>query len=249
MTWWAVPERFALVLDNVYGQVATDPFSPMSPYNRQNTNFLSTGPDWYIPFGDRCAPIWADGTRRHSTRSTDDDSERLLGIVGVDRPCRSSSRLGVQASTEAVDFDSVLQADFDRHEAYAHYEFSRGQGQPELTVNAGYTWLSGDAGDHSAPLLEVQLSRAGIDQRRSAGWSWRVDSRMLDSSIAAGGLPGSGAGTDPGVIPQAGVFEERSGRVIVDYQRSRTMLSLRRRCLLTRSTRQRHSTVGVTRWT
>ena len=51
--WWAVPERFAWVLDNVYGQITTDPFSPIGPENRQNTNFLSTGPDWYIPVGER----------------------------------------------------------------------------------------------------------------------------------------------------------------------------------------------------
>ncbi|MEI2787978.1 MAG: hypothetical protein V9E93_03745 [Steroidobacteraceae bacterium] len=49
----------------------------------------------------------------------------------------------MQASTEAVDYDSELQPDFDRNEAYVRYEFSRGA-LPELTVNAGYTWLSSE---------------------------------------------------------------------------------------------------------
>jgi hypothetical protein len=51
-------------------------------------------------------------------------------------------------------------------------------------------------------------------------------SRFSDAGLefAAGGLPGSGPGIDPGVIPQAGVYEERSGLATVDFQRQRTTL-------------------------
>jgi hypothetical protein len=221
VTWWAVPERFALVLVNVYGQVSTDPFSPIAPENRQNTNYLSTGPDWFIPLGARTRAYL--GGRYGSVRyeeTTDSDSERLLGIVGVDRAVSPSSRFGVQASTEAVDYNSSLQSDFDRNEAYVNYEFTRGP-QPELTVNAGYTWLSSDTDDRSAPLLEIYLAR-----QVSSGVNLQLElaSRFSDAGVdfAAGGF---GAGTDPGVIPQGGVFEERSGRGNVDFQRSRTMFS------------------------
>ena len=126
VTWWAVPERFAWVLENVYGQIATDPFSPIGPENRQNTNFLSTGPDWYIPLGERSRGYLGGRYGSAQYEITDDNSERLLGIVGIDRAVSSSSRLGVQASTETVEFDSSLQQDFDRNEAYVHYEYSRG---------------------------------------------------------------------------------------------------------------------------
>jgi hypothetical protein len=227
LTWWAVPERFAWVVDNVYGQVATDPFAPISPENRENTNFFATGPDWFIPFGERMRAYL--GGRYGSVRYeiNDTDSERLVGIAGIDRAVSSRSRLGVQVSSESVDFDSALQSDFDRQAVYARYEFSHDQqtsGPPSgLTVNAGYTWLDGDAGDDSAPLLEVSYSKALSSSIRVG---LELASRFSDAGLefAIGGLPGSGPGTDPGVIPQAGVYEERSGLATVDFQRQRTTL-------------------------
>ena len=52
-------------------------------------------------------------------------------------------------------------------------------------------------------------------------------SRFSDAGteFAAGGLPGSGPGSDPGVIPEAGAYEERSGRLIVDFRRTRYSMS------------------------
>ena len=57
-------------------------------------------------------------------------------------------------------------------------------------------------------------------------------SQFSDAGVefAAGGMPGSGAGTDPGVIPGGGAYEVRSGRGVIDYQRSRTMLSFALAC-------------------
>lgn len=229
LTWWAVPERFAWAIEDDYGQVTTDPFAPISPENRQNTNYFSTGPDWYIPFGDRMRGYL--GGRYDAVRYEidDSDSDRLIAMVGFDRAVSSASRLGVQASTESVDYDSELHSDFDRRAAYAHYEFSReqatGMTQSGLTVNVGYTWLEGDAGDHSAPLLEVLYSKALSSSVRVG---LELASRFSDAGreFAAGGLPGSDPGSDPGVIPQAGVYEEKSGLATVDYQRQRTTVSL-----------------------
>jgi hypothetical protein len=211
------------VLDNVYGQITTDPFSPIGPENRQNTNFLSTGPDWYIPVGERSRAYLGGRYASADYEITDDDSERLLGIVGIDRALSPSSRLGVQASTETVEFDSVLQDDFDRNEAYVNYEYSRGE-QHGLTVKAGYTWLQSDAGDRSAPLFELLLSR---QLSPSVDLQLELANQFSDAGVefAAGGMPGSGAGTDPGVIPGGGAYEVRSGRGVIDFQRPRTMLS------------------------
>ena len=221
--WWVAPERFAWVLENVYGQIATDPFSPIGPANRQNTNSLSTGPDWYIPLGERTRAYLGGRYGLAQYEITDDDSERWLGIVGIDRAVSSSSRLGVQASAETVEFDSDLQQDFDRNAVYVNYEYARGE-QVGLILNAGYTWLSSDAGDGSAPFLELLLSR-----QLSANVNLQLElaSQFSDAGVrfAAGGMPGSGAGADPGVIPGGGAYEVRSGRGIVEFQRSRTTLN------------------------
>ena len=136
----------------------------------------------------------------------------------------SSTRLGVEGSTESVDFDSADQPDFDRSEAYVRYEYSRGE-EHGLTVNAGYTWQSSDAGDRSAPLLEILFSQplsASIDLQLE------LFSRFSDAGVdfAAGGMPGSVVGTDPGVISSAGPYEVRGGRGGIEYEQSRTTLGL-----------------------
>ena len=223
----------------MYGQVATDPFQAISPENRQNTNVLSTGPDWYIPLGARTRAYIGGrfGTVTYET-TTAADSERLLGIAGVDRAVSSASRLGVQATTETVGFDSTLQPDFDRQQAYVRYKFGRQQQsdgrqlteqqledrQSELTVNVGYTWLTSDVSDRSEPLVEVEYFRS---LSPSVNLRLEFARRFADAGVefAAGGLPGSSAGTDPGVIPLAGVYYENSGRFVIDFRRPRTILS------------------------
>ncbi len=224
VTWWAVPERFAWVLDDVYGQIATDPFSPIGPDNRQNTNFLSTGPDWYIPLGARMRGYLGGRYGSAQYELTDSDSERLLGIVGIDRAVSSSSRLGVQASTETVDFDSDLQTDFDRHEAYVRYEFSRGQ-QPELTVNAGYTWLTSDVDDRSAPLLEVLLSRQLSPSVGTAAGTGQSNSPMRASTSPPADCLVRALVPTRESFPRAVHTKFAVVDGVIDFRRSRTMLS------------------------
>ncbi len=222
--WWPVPEQLGLEVTNVYGQISTDPFSPIGPANRQNTNYLSAGPDWFIPIGGRTRAYL--GGRYGSTRyeeTTDSNSERMTGIVGIDRAVTSSSRLGVQASAETLDYDSDL-LDVDRNEAYLRYEFTRGT-EPELVVNAGYTWLSTDTADQSAPLLELQLLRP---LTASLKFQLEIVSRFSDAGrgFAAGESSGLSGGTEPIVFPEYGVFEERGGSAGLVFERARTSLNL-----------------------
>ena len=158
LTWWPVPDRLAFAVQDDYGQVATDPFSPISVVNRQNTNFLSAGPDWYIPLGARMRVYLGGRYSSAQYEVTDTDSERLLAIAGFDRALSANARLGLQASTESVDYDSALQQDFDRQQAFFRYELQRGT-QPVFSVNVGYTRLEPDGVDStSAPLFELEMS-------------------------------------------------------------------------------------------
>jgi hypothetical protein len=191
--WWAVPEQVAWVIENVYGQVTIDPFSPIGPANRQNTNFLSTGPDWYVRLGDRTRAYLGGRFGSAWYEDTDDDNERLLGIVGIDRAVASFTRLGMEVSTESVEYDSLLQPDFDRSEAYVRYQYARDE-EHGLTVNAGYTWQSSDEDDSSAPLLEVLFSRplsASIDLQLE------LFSRFSDASLRPAEPPVLWSGSTP----------------------------------------------------
>jgi hypothetical protein len=40
-----IPERLTWVLQDDFGQAALDPYTPLTPTNLENVNYLSTGPD------------------------------------------------------------------------------------------------------------------------------------------------------------------------------------------------------------
>lgn len=245
MTWWALPERLSFVLENVYGQIGTDPFLAISPENRQNSNFLSTGPDLYVAMGERTHAYV--GGRYESVRYelVDSDNERLMAMAGIDRALSPQTQLGLRMSSESVNYDSELQSDFNRHEAYVSYQYSREQQQAAsltlsssrarsgraesqqsgVTVNAGYTWLTGDVEARSLPFLEVVLSRP-LSHSVSVGLALASRFHDAGSEFASAGLPGGGSAVDPGVIPEGGVYEERSGSGSIDFQRQRTRVAV-----------------------
>ena len=245
MTWWALPDRLSFVLENVYGQIGTDAFTPISPANRQNTNFLSTGPDWYIAAGERTSAYVGARYETVWYEEVDSDNQRLMATAGVDRALSATSHFGLGMSSESVDFESEVQSDFNRHEAYVRYAYSReqqreanlaplssrarsareGGRQSGVTVNAGYTWLTGDVGTSSLPFLEVTLSRP-ISPSVTMGLGFA--SRFYDAGreFASASLPGGGSAVDTGVIPEGGVYEERSGSGSIAFQRQRTRLAI-----------------------
>jgi uncharacterized protein (PEP-CTERM system associated) len=48
-----VPERISWTVTDTYGQIATDPFAPDTPQNRQNVNVFSAGPDFNLRLGSQ----------------------------------------------------------------------------------------------------------------------------------------------------------------------------------------------------
>ena len=244
ITWWLVPERFAWILQDVYDQVATDPFSPISPDNRQSMNFVSTGPDMYVSLGTRTRAYFGGRYESAQYQTVDADDQRLMGIAGIDRSLSRWARLGAQANAESVDFESDLRPDFERQEAYVNYEFSRahqseqqsesigssehpffGEQQAELIVSVGYAWLSSDSSDSSAPLLRVNLARS-LSPRFNLRLELANDFSDAGTEFAAGRPPELSDESGPAIIPEAGPYEERSGRVAIDYRRPRTVVSL-----------------------
>ena len=46
-----IPERLTWVLRDDFRQATLDAFTPVAPNNRQNMNYLATGPDLYLRLG------------------------------------------------------------------------------------------------------------------------------------------------------------------------------------------------------
>lgn len=158
VTYWFAPERFSWVLQDNFGQALIDSRNVDTPDNQQNANFLSTGPDFRFPIGDRTSVLvsgrWSDA----SYEETDADNQRLSGTLGLERRLSERSALSVNATAERVEYDNaVLNSNYDRQSGYL--AFNTEGARTRLGLQAGYTALH-DFGDTTdGPLFDVTLTR------------------------------------------------------------------------------------------
>jgi hypothetical protein len=159
-TFSIVPERFIWLVSDGYGQVLQDPFSPPTPNNNQNINYLTTGPDFYVGLGSQMR-LRVGG--RYSLATYEDDpfdSTTLGGEIGLLREISSRSVISLNGRIQDIKYaEESLDADFQQSDIYLRYE-SQGA-RTNLTVDAGYGVLDPEASteDDSGPRFQVEASR------------------------------------------------------------------------------------------
>jgi hypothetical protein len=188
-----IPERLIWVLQDDFGQAQIDPFAPVTPTNRENINYLSTGPDLNLHLGGLG---FLDVTARYARTEyqvSPFNSNRLSGDVALGRALSAGSSISIQVSTERVLFENTtVNTDFDRSSAYGHYEIqgSRTEVKADLgatRVDAGETSLTG-------PLAKLLLTRtlsAAAKLTFSAGRDI-TDAGTSFSTLQSGALGGIG---------------------------------------------------------
>ena len=133
-----MPQRLTWTLQEHFGQMALDPFTPLTPTNQENVNFLSTGPDLTLRFGGTEFLNISARVSRVTFTGNPFNSDRGSGSVawGVDLSARSS--LSVNLDSERVLFDNTaVNSDFDRSNAFLRYELEGAR--TELTADLGAT--------------------------------------------------------------------------------------------------------------
>jgi hypothetical protein len=153
-----IPGRVNWVLQDNFGQAQIDPFAAVTPTNRENVNYVSTGPDFTLKLGPT---VFLDMDARYArtTYATDPfDSNRIIGNASLGVALSARSSVSFAGSFVRVLFDNTLvNTDFDRSSAYGHYEVQGAR--TEMMANLGVTKV--DQGNESitGPLAKFQLSR------------------------------------------------------------------------------------------
>lgn len=164
-----VEDRLAWVIEDNLGQLARNTFDATSPGNRQNTNFLSTGPDFWLKLGGATVLKISGRYSNSYFELQRADNDRLLGSFDLIREISGSRSISLSGSTERVEFDDVpLNSNYDRQEAYLSYqsEVSRGT----VRVEFGGTEIH-DREDKSSGFL----GRFHIDRKLAGGAVLNVD--------------------------------------------------------------------------
>ena len=198
-----VPDRFTWTIQDNFGQTLVDRRFAETPDNRQNTNFFTTGPDLYVPLGERTrlelSARWSDV----AYEDTQADSERYSGTVGFLRVLGPRSNLGLNGTFERIEYDDstpALDFDYDRVSGYLSYGVQGGR--TELELRAGYTTVDGALRTYDAPLFGLTLTRqvgARSTLEFNAGTNLTDSSDVFTRDQMLGGVD---AGTGTVVVSQ-----------------------------------------------
>lgn len=118
-----VPERLIWMVRDDFGQSALDPYTPVTPTNIENINYLTTGPELRLRFGGLNFLDVSSRYGRTSYQTSPFDSNRGFGYVALGRQVSAGASMSLDASAERVMFtDTAVNADFTQSNLYARYE-------------------------------------------------------------------------------------------------------------------------------
>ncbi len=199
-----VPERFVWVLEDNFTQISSDVTAADTPDNRENVNFLSTGPDFTIGFTARTSLQLSGRVSDTYYEERDTDTQGLTGSVALIRQMSDVSNLSLNASTTEIDFDEEVFSDYRIDQAFLRW--STLSERTTLVLDGGYNQLKQD---DPFDLIEDDTS-SGLLARLE--FSRAVGARSRFGIVAGTGLetPGQGlrrlqdiVGVEPGVEEDA----------------------------------------------
>lgn len=215
-----VPDRFEWFVEDNFGTVRTNQFVADTPDNRENINYLSTGPEITLPLGTRTNFKLTGRYSNVAYEKSPIDENRYGGDVELSRALSEVSALSLKGTTEKVRFDrSAVDNDYRRDEYYGSYTI--GAARTQLTLDAGYTKLvRADSEDGGV------LARLGLSRRTSpASVARLVLGREFSNSGASLRELQSNAGVGASTLPVLAVENPFTSNYVTlswDFVRGRT---------------------------
>ena len=214
-----IPERLHWRFEDNFGQARTDPFEPVTPGNRENINYFTTGPELRLRFGQAMS---ANLYGQYSSTTYEEsplDAERISFGLGIGRNTSERSRVALNFTTDESSFDDGAMTDYERRAIFASYELGTG-GRTTLNSRLGYSWLELDGGEENGGLLiDLSLTR---ELTRSSTISVSAGRNFSDAGESLG-ASGGGAGQ---ITASADPFESTEASVDWSFTRRRTSLGL-----------------------
>jgi hypothetical protein len=194
-----IPERFIWVVEDNFTQIASDVTAVDTPDNRENVNYLSTGPDFTIGLTARSSLQLSGRVSDTYYEERDTGTQGLTGSLALIRQMSDASSLSLNGSVSEIDFDEEVFSDYRIDSAFLRWNtvterttFILDGGYDRVSQDDPFNLIEDDTSD--GLLARVEFSRA-------------VASRSRIGVIAGTGLetPGQGLrrfqdviGVDPG---------------------------------------------------
>jgi hypothetical protein len=219
-----IPERIVWVFQDDFGQAALDPFTPVTPANLENVNYVSTGPDFALRFG---ANSYANASVRYARAqysTSPFNSNRILGNLAWGLQLSGRSSVSLNGDTERVMFqNTVLNSDFDRSSGFGRYEVHGAR--TDLSADLGATTIRQNGTSTTGGLGRVELARK---LSTAAKLTVAAGRDLTDASTSFSNLQ-SGAIGVVGTAPAAQTSNNYTSNYVSAgwrYDRNRTTISL-----------------------
>jgi hypothetical protein len=219
-----IPERLEWVFQDDYGQAALDPFTPVTPANLENINYVSTGPDRALHFGPNSFVNMSARFANVEFETSPFNSNRLLGSLAWGYQSSAQSSVSLNGDTEHVMFQNTeLNSDFDRSSGFVRYAVHGAR--TDLSADLGATAIDQSGVSTTGGLVKVQLTRklsAAAKLTLSAG------RELTDASTSFSSLQGGAIGVI-GTAPSAQTSDNYTSNYASagwQYERSRTTVVL-----------------------
>jgi len=219
-----VPDHFTWMARDTFGQVQADPFVPVTPENRQDLNYFTTGPDFIMEFGSqnalRVIGRWSSSQYEGATL----DSTREQVGLQYSRIMTRISDFGIQAIAERINFENELTpSDYDRQSAFVSYDLNAPR--TEIEAQLGYTWLHREGQDiDDSPLVDIFITR---NLTPSSTLAFSAGVQLTDAGDALrDSMPSGAGGLSPSITATSDPYENRHFGLEYRFQKPRTGLTL-----------------------
>ena len=154
----AVPDVFFWKIADNFGQNRIDPLAAISPGNRENINYFSTGPQLMLPLGATTfLQVSADyGNVKYQVSPL--DNQREDAGIALLRKLSQSSFVSLNLRDEHVGYsDDVANINYNRQDAFVRYD-SQGA-RTRIGIDLGYSKLHDRISPVSTFLGRLEVSR------------------------------------------------------------------------------------------
>ena len=203
------------------GQQSVDPFQPVTPDNRQDVTYLTTGPTLSIPLSSRTA-FRVDG--RYSDISYDSqplDNNRTSVQLGIVRQINPRRSLAFNVSAQNTAFDDDAIPEIDRTDAFL--EFDTEGARNAITVELGFSRVERLDLETDEPLATIVWER-----QLSSTTSLALNAGTQVSDAADSFRDVQGGGLDLGDVQNqqssSTPFREQFTEASINYDAMRTTL-------------------------
>jgi hypothetical protein len=154
-----VPQYFFWNISDNFGQGVTDATQAVTPQNRENINFFSTGPQALLPLS-AVDILDLNGTYgRASYQNSPLNSQRFGGGAGLIHLLSATAEVSVNVHQDRIEYSNdTLNPDYNLQEAFAHFDIKARRST--LAADAGYNRVTGLGGFSSGSAFgRIQFTR------------------------------------------------------------------------------------------